>query len=215
MANNWVAAWGEWLEKSTQTNIRFFKELTTAYTDLLKQDQQKERAPEEWGKMLSHLAEPYFTFYREHTENWMNWGRKFSAEVQKETDKFEEAIIEKSAPETPTSRAMPPQSPLLKLSGKPGETIKTSFRLNRGNALVQKGTFISSHFVKLENEAITKLEPKFEPSSFDLSAGETIVVQISIKIFKNAQAGWYKSQVKVEGVENAGFDILLEINALD
>jgi hypothetical protein len=63
-ANTWASAWGEWLEKSTHTNIRFVKEVTTAYTELWTQDRQKERAPDEWGKVVSHLVEPYFAFYR-------------------------------------------------------------------------------------------------------------------------------------------------------
>ena len=115
-ADTWAAAWGDWLKKSTQTNIRFVKEVTTAYSELLKKDRQKERAPDEWGKIVSHLAEPYFTFYREHAENWMDWSKKLSTEIEEQAEKIEDAVVESSVPETPTSRAVPPNGAGIKLS---------------------------------------------------------------------------------------------------
>ncbi len=212
-ADTWAAAWGDWLKKSTQTNIRFVKEVTTAYSELLKKDRQKERAPDEWGKIVSHLAEPYFTFYREHAENWMDWSKKLSTEIEEQAEKIEDAVVESSAPETPTSRAVPPNSAGIKLSGKPGDTVTTTFRLNSGNPLAQKGIFVTAYFFKTSDHTVTRLRPKFEPDAFDLSSGEPVLVHVAVKIFKNAQPGWYKSRVEVEGVANAGFDILLEITS--
>jgi hypothetical protein len=140
----------------------------------------------------------------------MNWSRKLATDFQKEADIVEEAIIEKSS-----ARTMPPKSAGIKLSGTPGETVTTSFRLNSGNPLAQQGTFVPSYFISGIDHTPTKLRPKFEPTAFDLSSGEPLVVHISIKIFKNAQPGWYKSRVEVEGVENAGFDILLEVKGVE
>ena len=101
---------------------------------------------------------------------------------------------------------------VIRLSGKAGETIHTSFSLESSEAGVRNGKIQATDFIREETgKPATRIKTSFKPATFSLQPGASQTIELILKSPKNQAAGTYRSAVSVEGFEDARFHLLLDL----
>ena len=103
---------------------------------------------------------------------------------------------------------------VIRLAGKAGEAIHTSFSLESSESAVRNGRMQVADFIREETgKKASRIKATFKPASFTLQPGASQTIELKLESPKNQAAGIYRSSVSVDGFEDASFHLLLELEA--
>lgn len=203
-STDWLKWWQTAVEDSLKTNADLLNKAWQQYMDLFQADASKKSAPagQDWTSFLQNyaqynaqLADQYMKAYEDWVKNVLNSGQKTAP----------------PPPPPPSSEraAAPPLE--LQLSGTPGQKISASFSLNNDGVHKQSGLFFKSAFFSYETGEPVDLELKVHPPAVGILPGQSQQIDLNLALPRTIPPGQYRSQLSIQGFEDASFVLLLEV----
>lgn len=201
---DWLKWWQTAVEDSLKTNADFLNQAWQQYMDLFKADASSASTSStpDWSSFLhnyaqynAQLADQYMKTYEDWVKNVLNASQTNPSAPP---------------PSAESDRSVP--GPLeLKLSGTPGQKISASFNLNNDGIHKQSGLFFKSAFFSYDTGEPVDLELKISPPAVGVLPGQSQQIDLQLTLPKTIQAGQYRSQMSIQGFEDASFVLLLEV----
>jgi len=130
------------------------------------------------------------------------------------TERMSQAKTEKAPERNEQSSAQSQPAFVLSLTGKPGETVRTNFKIDSQKKEKIHCTLLHTAYFSQNNEDVRKsFGTLFKPQTFDLPSGGSQQILTEINIPKGIEAGDYISNVQIQGYEQVYFSILLKVIA--
>ena len=206
--NEIINAWQSLIEQSVKANTAFLEESAKIFTSLLSKKIETKDLLKINTEVLNAAANNFIKLNITNTENLMNFGvnvsRSFFSfrDTKNNTDTNSSRQTESPATEARSQ---------INLSVKKGEQISTSFYLNSHNAFPQTGKFYYEDFIDEAMGKTTALSMLISPKEFTLEPGKSLKIDISIGATNNINPGKYNSTVRLEGMDNQEFDIVVDV----
>ncbi len=210
--NEIINAWQSLIEQSIKANTAFLEESSKIFTSLLSKKIEAKDLLKVNTEVLNAAASNFIKLNIAHTENLVNFGVNLSRSFFSfdKNNSGHESKTDASRGEQTESTATNTKSQ-INLAVKQGEQIATSFYLNSHNAFAQSGKFVSEDFINEHTGNTAPISMSISPKEFMLEPGKSLKIDISIGASKAVSAGKYKSIVRLEGMDNQEFDIVVEV----
>ncbi|MEO8765862.1 MAG: hypothetical protein ABI416_16290 [Ginsengibacter sp.] len=209
--NDIISAWQSLIEQSVKANTSFLEESARIFTDLI----SKKTDPKDLLKIntdvLNSAVNNFIKLTVTNSENLM----KFGVTVSRSFFSFGDTKTGTDSPcndeaEKPIEPVAPAPRNEINLSVKQGEKITTSFYLNSHNAFAQNGNFYFGNFIDSAGST-GALSMAISPKEFILEPAKSLKVDISIDAANGVAPGKYKSTVRLDGMDNQEFDIVVDV----
>jgi hypothetical protein len=210
-----INAWQSLIEQSVKANTAFLKESAKIFTSLLSQKIEPKDLLKINTDIINAATNNFIKLNIANTENLMNFGVTVSRNFFSFTDtKSEAGGADKEADVSANGQGVSHVSSQLKneinLAVVQGEKITTAFYLNSHNAFAQNGKFSYGSFIDVAGTNVG-LTMMISPAEFILEPGRSLKIDISISAPKNIRPGKYSCNVKLEGMDNQEFDIVVAV----
>jgi hypothetical protein len=214
--NEIINAWQSLIEQSVKANTAFLEESAKIFAALLSKKIETKDLLKINTEILNAAANNFIKLNITNTENLMNFGLNISRSFFSFTGAKNNADNNNSGPENEPAenQAEPTGSDAknqINLSVKQGEQISTSFYLNSHNAFAQTGKFYYGNFIEEATGKKAGLSMLISPKEFMLEPGKSLKIDISIDATNNINPGKYQSTVRLEGMDNQEFDIVVDV----
>jgi hypothetical protein len=208
--NDVIIAWQNLIEKSVKANTTFLQESAKIFTDILSKKIETKDLFKINTEVLSAAANNLIKLNISNTENLVNFGINVSKSLFSFTNSKADTNIETETT-TDTTVATAERSQ-IKLSLPQGQSLTTSFYLNSHNAFSQSGKFFFEHFINESTGNDAAISMQILPQEFILEPGKSIKVAITLNAATDVAPGTYMSTVKLDGMDNQEFDVVVEIS---
>ena len=208
--NEIINAWQSLIEQSVKANTAFLKESAKIFTSLLSQKTEAKDFLKINTEVLNAAVNNFIKLNITNTENLMN----FSANVSRSFFSFADSknnTDNNPAQQAEVSTNIVNTKNEVNLSVKQGEKISTSFYLNSHNAFAQNGKFNYGDFIDQTTGKKAAISMLISPKEFTLESGKSLKIDISISATNNINPGKYNSTVRLEGMDNQEFDIVVDV----
>jgi len=206
--NNIIDAWQSLIEKSVKANTAFLEESAKIFTSLLSKKIDTKDLLKINTEAFNAAANNFIKLNIANTENLVNFGlnvsRSFFSFIDTKNNTDADSGQQTESPSA-KSRSQ------INLSVKPGEQISTSFYLNSHNAFSQTGKFYYEDFIDEATAKQVAIAMLISPGEFTLEPGKSLKIDISLDVKSDIIPGKYKSTVRLEGMDNQEFDIVVDV----
>jgi hypothetical protein len=206
--NNIINAWQSLIEQSVKANTAFLEESAKIFTSLLSKKIETQDLLNINTEVLNAAANNFIKLNITNTENLMNFGlnvsRSFFSFIDLKNNTDSNSSQQAESPAT-NARSQ------INLSVKQGEQIAASFYLNSHNAFSQTGKFYYEDFIDEITGERAAIGMLISPKEFTLEPGKSLKIDISLDATNNINPGKYKSTVRLEGMDNQEFDLVVEV----
>ena len=212
--NEIITAWQSLIEQSVKANTAFLKESAKIFTSLLSKKIDAKDLLKINTEVLNAAANNFIKLNVANTENLVNFGVSISrglfsfAEKKSADDNDPAKEADISGSNTSTNGHTKNQ---INLSVKQGGRISTSFYLNSHNAFAQNGKFNYGDFFEEFSGKKGGLSVSISPLEFILEPGKSLKIDISITATSDTNPGKYKSMVRLEGMDNQEFELVIDV----
>jgi hypothetical protein len=206
-STDWLKWWQNAVEDSLKTNSDFLNQAWQQYMALFKTDASKTSAStgQDWTSFLRNYAEYNAQLADKYMKAYEDWVK----DVLNTSQKQEPAPAPAPPPPSSERSAAPPLE--LQLSGTPGQKISASFNLNNDGVHKQSGLFFKSAFFSYETGEPVDLELKINPPAVGILPGQSQQIDLHLALPRTVKPGQYRSQLSIQGFEDASFVLLLEV----
>lgn len=207
--NNIISAWQDLIEKSVKANTTFLQGSAKIFTDILSKKIETKDLLKLNSEVLSAATNNLIKLNISNTENLVNFGIDISknifsfTNVKTNGDSNSDIVVEKVPPAFERSQ--------INLSAQQGKSLSTAFYLNSHNAFSQPGKFYFEDFISESTKETGPITMSILPPDFILEPGKSLKVDITLNLNKDVAPGKYTSTVKLEGMDNQEFDIVLDV----
>ena len=206
--NNIIDAWQSLIEQSVKANTAFLEESAKIFTSLLSKKIETKDLLKINTEVLNAVANNFIKLNITNTENLVNFGLNVSRSLFSFIDTKNNTDANSSQhTESPATHARSQ----INLSVKQGEQISTSFYLNSHNAFSQTGKFYYEDFIDEATGKKVAIDMLISPKEFTLEPGKSLKIDISLDVKNEIIPGRYKSTVRLEGMDNQEFDIVVDV----
>ncbi len=210
--NDAIIAWQNLIEKSVKANTTFLQDSAKIFTDILSKKIESKDLLKINTEVLSAAANNLIKLNISNTENLVNFGINVSKSLFSFTNSKTGAKTEAEAKtEVIVARAERGQ---IKLSIPQGQSLTTSFYLNSHNAFSQSGKFYFQQFINKSTGKDAAISMHILPKDFILEPGKSVKVDITLHAAADVAPGKYESIVKLDGMDNQEFDVVVEISEI-
>ena len=206
--NDIIDAWQSLIEKSVKANTAFLEESAKIFTSLLSKKIDTKDLLKIDTEAFNAAANNFIKLNIANTENLVNFGLNISRSFFSFIDTKNNTDANSSQhTESPSTK---PRSQ-INLSVKQGEQISTSFYLNSHNAFSQTGKFYYEDFIDEATAKQVAIAMLISPGEFTLEPGKSLKIDISLDVKNEIIPGKYKSTVRLDGMDNQEFDIVVDV----
>jgi hypothetical protein len=194
-------------KKATEANKVFFSESNRYIKNLDPSSLRDNRLLENQKDLAVDAFNTFMKLNIQYASNLIDLGLAVTERMnQTSTDK------EPERNEQPSTQSQP--AFVLSLSGKPGETVRTNFKIDSQKKETIHCTLLHTPYFSQHDANIRKsFGTLFKPQTFDLPSGGSQQILTEIKIPKGTEAGDYLSNVQIQGYEQVYFSILMKVTA--
>ncbi len=155
-------------------------------------------------ELISNAISAYAKLNIQHMKNVLDLGVSLAKKAGTDTAATESSDTDTANPKGPAF--------VLNGSGEQGSVVALQFLLDNIKEQAVTCELVHTPYTN-ENGAAAEQEPatRFSPQSFELKAGESQTVDISVSIPVKTNPGVYTSHVQVKGFEPAYFSIYLTV----
>lgn len=195
-------------QRSVEINTRLLQQAGTFYSRLLAGEWS---APDpRWQAGMVDAWSDWLRLQLRYAEGLLAWSEQLIVRLG-------DGQTTAPRPDAPPPPHHPPPPPrqTMRLSGKAGETIASSIRLQNSNQQARDTRLQAPPFAALEpvESGHAAFSPVFEPASFTLAPGQEMTVKISIALPAGLPAGHYRTTITILGFEDSYFDLDVEVAA--
>lgn len=213
--NNIIHAWQSLIEQSVKANTVFLEESAKIFTSLLSKKIEITDLLKINTEVLNAATNNFIKLNITNTENLMNFGVSVSQSLFSFIDTKNNADNNSGKQVEPAVKQAEPRASngrnQINLSVKQGEQMATSFYLNSHNAFSQTGKFYYEDFIDETTGKKAALSMLISPKEFMLEPAKSLKIDISIDATNDMNPGKYKSTVRLEGMDNQEFDIVVDV----
>jgi len=213
--NEIIKAWQSLIEQSVKANTAFLETSAKLFTEFLSKKSETKDLLKINTEVLNAAANNFIKLNITNAENLMNFGVSVSRNFFSFANTKNETVNEnkESRAEKPGEAPANAVRNQISLSGRQGEQITTSFYLNSHNPFAQSGKFYYGNFIEEVTGNTANLFMGITPKEFMLEPAKSLKVDISINVAADVVPGKYISTVRLDGMDNQEFDIVVDVSS--
>jgi hypothetical protein len=203
--DSFTKAFGDLITKSIEANKVFLNEGSRFFKQINTQDLKANKFNFFQGDVLSNAVNQYVKLNLGHFNNLVDLGLSFIKNVNNTAEN--DSTREKNNEDVDNKPSF-----ILEKEAVAGESVNFQFLLDNVKEEAVICQLINTGYSVQANPSSTKdFKTGFKPQTFDLKAGESKSVNITIDIPDETVPGLYISKVQVKGFEPAYFSIQITV----